>query len=78
MLEKEYKGHTIAVYREEDYYDNKPNMPHEFFAEVDGERIMSATRIEKQGIGFEDVPNWTKALELYARAYIDGNHRGAL
>lgn len=75
MTEYEYKGHDVNVHRIENYHDQRPGMPHEMVAEIDGEEVMTATRLERtKDVKFEQVPNWTWALKLYVEAYIDGKH----
>lgn len=59
--------------------EESAGMSYEFHLYVDEEEIMTATRLEEAGIDFEDVPNWTVALEEYAEAYIrTGSQEDAL
>lgn len=43
----------------------------EFELYVGNELVITASQLEKKGVSFEDIPNWTVALETFARAYID-------
>lgn len=44
---------------------------YEFYLYIDSEMVMTATELESYGVQFEDVPNWTTALETFAEAYIE-------
>ena len=41
------------------------------FIETEDQPIMSANTLERNGIEFEDVPNWTVALEKFGEFYVD-------
>lgn len=45
---------------------------HEFNLYVDGDVVVTASELERHGISFDDVPNWTEALRTFGDAYVDG------
>lgn len=49
----------------------KANGATKFVLYVNQEKIISASELEQKGIKFENIPNWTIALETFAREYID-------
>lgn len=61
-----YNGHEYEVRPVE-----KSNSARKFILCVDKDKIITASKLEKEGIKFENIPNWTVALETFARAYID-------
>jgi hypothetical protein len=68
-MSKQYNNRSYEVTRV------KTNTPGGFAFEIvltiDGEQVCTATQLETSGVKFDDVPNWTVALELFAKAYID-------
>jgi hypothetical protein len=67
----EYNGHEYEVERVE---QDGSGYRYEFVLTVDGERVTTASEIEREGWNGpeEGGNNWTRNLRHYAGAYIDG------
>lgn len=47
-----------------------PSGRKEFELYVGQELVITATQLERNGVKFNDIPNWTIALKTFARGYI--------
>lgn len=70
-----HRGHEIDTYRDENARDSA-QFPHEIGLRVDGEKVITATELERMGCSYDEVENWHTALGIYALAYIDGMEDG--
>ncbi len=66
-----YNGRTYTVEREKNTQSG--SYEYEFQLYVGGTEVVTATRLERNGISFDDVPNWTAALKTFAEGYIDSD-----
>lgn len=67
-MSESYQGQTYRVDRVK---NQQGSYEYEFALYVGRERVMSASQLEREGISFDDIPNWTTALKTFAEAYID-------